>query len=97
MPEANQYTMTLNELVEMIIKKVDVHEGQWGLLLELQLGIGSYGPSPDQTFPGAAVTIRQVGIQKVDANSPPPNPGAIMVDAAQINPKQKTKPKAPQT
>ena len=94
MAESNQYTMTLKEVAELIVKKIDVHEGSWSLLLGVQIGVGNFGPTPDQTFPGATVTIQQIGIQRVDPNSPVINPGSVVVNAAVVNPKPKPKTKA---
>ncbi len=88
MAEAKQYTVTLNEIVELIIKKIDIHDGQWNLLLGLQVGVGKFGPTPEQTFPGASVAISQVGIQRVEPGTPIDGPGVIVVDAAKVNPAQ---------
>ena len=85
MPEINQYTLTHKELLELLIKLNKVHEGNWSLLIGLAVSTGMFGPTPDLTFPGAAVTFNQVGIQRETRTGPNP-PGAIILDAAAVNP-----------
>jgi hypothetical protein len=53
----------------------------------MQVGTGTFGPTPDKMFPGASVSFVQFGIQKVDPDAPI-MPGSIMVDAAVVNPKK---------
>jgi hypothetical protein len=93
MAEINQYTVTLRELVETLIKTNHLHEGQWTLLLGFQVAGGNFGPSPDQTFPGMAVSINHLGLQRVLPGQPTTGPGIIVVDAAKVNPKPKVKSK----
>jgi hypothetical protein len=85
MAEANQFTVKLVDLLTLLVKNAGVHEGHWSLLVGWQLGSGNYGPTPDQTFPGVAVTLVNVGIQRVSGPIPE-GPGIIMADAAEINP-----------
>jgi hypothetical protein len=86
MPDVNQYTVTLRDLIEILIKKSDVHEGNWALTVGWQIGTGTYGPSPEQSFPGIAATVTNVGIQRAAPGTPIDAPGTIIVDAAQVNP-----------
>lgn len=76
---------TLREIVEMLIKQAGVHEGLWTLSLGLQIGVGHYGPTADQSFPGGAVTLQNLGIQKHPPGAPLA-PGGFVVDAAVVNP-----------
>lgn len=91
MPEINQYTLTHRELLELLIKHNNVHEGKWSLLVQLAMSAGMFGPTTDQTFPGVAVTFNQIGIQRASAGSgtDPQKPGVIILDAAAVNPKPK--------
>ena len=82
MPEISQYLLTNKELLELIIKQADIHEGRWTLMANFGVGAGNYGPSPDQIAPGALITINQIGIQR----SSPNTPVATSVDAAVANP-----------
>lgn len=86
MPETNQILMSHSELLELLIKRADVHEGVWALVLGWSMGTGNYGPTPDQTYPGVAVTLMNVGIQRMPAGPFPTIPGAVFLDAAKVNP-----------
>jgi len=88
MADVTQYTLPLRELIELIIKNSDVHDGIWSLAVGMQVTTGSFGPSPDQSFPGAALAVNQIGIQRMDPSAPI-NPGSIVVDAAKVNPRPK--------
>ena len=88
MPEINQYTVTQQELVELVIKHVGIHEGEWTLLVGIGVGSGNFGVAPDQIAPGVMVTFNQIGIQRVMPGSPQA-PGSVNVDAAKVNPKKK--------
>ena len=88
MPEVKQYTLTHKELLELLIKLNNVHEGRWSLLVGMSISTGMFGPAPNQTFPGAAVTFSQIGMQRENSgttNAPQP-PGTIILDAAVVNP-----------
>jgi hypothetical protein len=82
MPEVNQYLFKHSELLELLIKKADLHQGKWMLTANLGFGPGNFGPSPDQMSPGAVVAVLQMGIQKAPAETPEP----MTMDAAVVNP-----------
>jgi hypothetical protein len=82
MPEIDQYTFTNKELLELLIKKADVHEGTWMLVANFGITPGNMGPSPDQFAPGVAVVISKMGIARVKGDSPE----AVSMDAAVVNP-----------
>jgi len=86
MAEATQFTVDLKKLIELLIKNNNIHEGQWTLMLGIQVGPGNYGPNPEQLFPGVAVSFNQVGIQRLAPGEATKGPGAIVVDAAEVNP-----------
>ena len=83
MPEANQYLFSNKELLELLVKKADVHEGRWMLMTNFNITAGNFGPAVDQTAPGVAVVIGQIGIQKAPENAPE----GTWVDASVVNPK----------
>jgi hypothetical protein len=87
MADVNQYALPLRELIELIIKANNVHEGQWSLLLGFQIATGMFGPTPEQAFPGAAISVNQIGIQRHPPGVPTTGPGVIVVDAEKVNPK----------
>jgi hypothetical protein len=82
MPEAKNYIFNYHELAELMIRKLDIHEGLWGVYFEFGLGGANVPTSPDsKTLSPAAITfIKGVGIQRFDvANN-------LTVDAAEVNP-----------
>lgn len=82
MPEAKNYLFSYAELAEIMIKKLDIHEGLWGLYLEFGLGGTNIQTSPDsKTIAPAAITIiKGIGIQRFDSHN------NLTVDAAEVNP-----------
>jgi hypothetical protein len=87
MAEINQYSVSLRELIELIVKANHVHEGLWTLAIGFNIGIGNFGQTSDQIFPGASVAVGNVGIQRHPPGAPTTGPGVIVVDAAKANPK----------
>lgn len=87
MPEPKNYVFSHAELAEMMIKKVGIHEGLWGIYLEFTQ-MGANVPMPDgKTISPAAVTlIKCIGIQRFDT------PNNLTVDAAEVNPEKPAKP-----
>jgi hypothetical protein len=90
MAEANQFTVTHKQLVELIIKDAGIHEGRWFLMVNFGLAPGSYGPTPEQAVPGIVVGIQQLGIQRETGESKAAL-GGVVVDAAEVNPKPSSK------
>jgi hypothetical protein len=82
MPEIKNYLFNYTELAEMMVRKLDLHEGLWGIYFEFALGGANVQTSPDaKTVAPAAITlIKSVGIQRFEA------PNSLTVDAAEVNP-----------
>ena len=76
------YTYGINELVEMLIKKQDIHEGLWALYIEFGFGVTNIPMPPDgKTFQPAVVNIvNRIGIQKQHSAT------NLTIDASQVNP-----------
>jgi hypothetical protein len=87
MPEANQYLFSNKELLELLIRQADLHEGRWTLLANFGISPGNIGPTPEQLAPGVAIFINQIGITR----APNDTPEAVSADAAIVNPKQSSK------
>ena len=81
MPEVKMYSFSPKEIVEAIVKKENIHEGIWGLIVEFNFTAANAGPSPDSVLPSAIVGVKQIGIMKLDT------PTNLSVDAAVVNPK----------
>src|SRR5215831_1613614 len=82
MPEASQYVFTHKELVEMMVKRADLHEGKWMMMVTFGFSVANGGPSPDQMIPIAVAGVQSIAIQKATADAPP----SLVVDAAEVNP-----------
>jgi hypothetical protein len=82
MPEVNQLFFTHKEVLEVLIKKADVHEGKWMLSANFGFTAGNFGPGPDQLSPGAIVAIVGVGITRAAADTPE----QATLDAGVVNP-----------
>lgn len=87
MAEPTQFALTHKELVELIIKNSNIHEGRWMLSVTFGFAPGNFGLSPEQLNPGTVVAISQIGIQRELPEMLIP-PG-LMVDAAIVNPTPK--------
>ena len=72
------------DLVEILIKHLDLHEGLYDLTFEFQIAVGAIGPSPELVLPGAMIGVKGVGLIKTDKSGPQ------TVDAAKVNPVKKT-------
>lgn len=83
MAEATQYTFTYSEVVEALIKKQGLHEGQWGIFIEFGIQGVNAGPTEDQLVPAAVVPVLKIGLQIAQPGKPVPG----TVDAASVNPR----------
>jgi hypothetical protein len=82
MPEAKNYVFTHSELAEVLVKKLDLHEGHWGIYLEFSL-VGGNVPSPADAsnfIPAAVTLVNKIGLQRFDT------PNNLSVDASAVNP-----------
>lgn len=75
--------LSMRDLVAVLIKHYKIHDGNYDLLLEYQIGVGMVGPGPDALTPGAMVGISRVGLVKSAMEGP------TTVNAAIINPAKK--------
>jgi len=82
MPETSQLMFKYQEVLEALIKKADLHEGKWQLIMTFGLGAGNMGPNEAEIVPGAMVAVTSIGLQKAVEGAPP----ALVADAAVVNP-----------
>ncbi len=82
MPESKNYLFSYTELAEMMVKKLDLHEGLWGIYVEFTFGAANVPTSPDAKAiaPASISMIKGVGLQRFDI------PNNLTVDASVINP-----------
>lgn len=93
MPEIDELSLSHKELMEVLIKHSNIHEGVWALSIAFGIGIGNFGPDIDNAHPGVTVTVNQIGLKRVPPGQRLDEPGAVVTDAAIINPKKSVPPK----
>jgi len=97
MPEINQYMLSLSEVGDALVKKLDLKEGHWMVSLNVQMTAGHFAFNAEQLpLPGAMLQISQIGLNRVPEGVSKP-PDALVIDAAKISAsdkKEKRKAKA---
>ena len=62
--------LPLKEVAELLVKHYGLSEGLWELALEMQVGVGQFGATPDAALPGAAFGVSRVGLARVAVAGP---------------------------
>jgi hypothetical protein len=88
MAAPTQFAFDLKEVATALIKEQNIHTGKWWVLFDFNLGAGLLGGGigPVQhgdSLPGAFFQIRRIILAQVGEPAPP---GALVVDAAEVNP-----------
>lgn len=81
---ASSYSFDHKEIVTLMLKEADIHDGIWTLSVNFRLGAGAFGPTPSEVAPTGFVSIEGIGLQKIDpvpSELPP-----LAFDAAELNP-----------
>ncbi len=81
MAESTQIAFKHTEIVELLLKKQDIHEGIWGLFIKFGLGASNVGPTDSDLNPAAIIAILEIGLQKFEKET------NISVDASKVNPR----------
>ncbi len=76
MPEANQITFTYKEVAEMMVQKLGLKDGLWGIYMRFGITAGNVGGGPDDLKPSAIVPVLELGLQRFE------EPSNLTVDAA---------------
>jgi hypothetical protein len=82
MSEVSQLFFQHKELVELLIKKANIHEGRWMLAVNFGFSAGNFGSTAEQVVPGAIVAVLGVGLLRAAQDTP----DALQVDASVVNP-----------
>ncbi|MBC7767617.1 MAG: hypothetical protein H7124_02415 [Phycisphaerales bacterium] len=85
MPEVTQYTVSHREVLELIVKNLNIHEGKWMLVVNFGFTAANIGSGPEDALPTALVQVQKLVIQQAT----PDAPSALVVDAAEVNPDPK--------
>ncbi|MGI4859133.1 MAG: hypothetical protein ACRYHA_19875 [Janthinobacterium lividum] len=83
---ATQYMFRHQDLVAVLLKHLDIHEGCWSLSVNLAFAAMNIGTTPEGTdiSPAAITRLDSIGIQRAP-HLDPANP--LIIDAAVVNPK----------
>ncbi|MGE0644163.1 MAG: hypothetical protein AB7P24_10865 [Nitrospira sp.] len=79
MSAEDKYMLDFEELVALMLKKYDIHEGIWGLSIEFRFGAGNIGDGQN-IRPTIVAGVNKIGLQKF------PQENEIAFDAAKLNP-----------
>jgi hypothetical protein len=87
MVETTRRIYSNKELVEMMLRDQEIHEGNWVLAANLSFTAMNFGQSPDgsDASPAGVVAVTGVLLERVPAPLP------FSVNAAEANPKPKPK------
>ena len=80
MAEITQIGFRHIEIVEMLVKKQDIHERIGGLYVKFGMGASNVGATESDLNPAAIIPVLEIGIQRFEKES------NLSVDAAKINP-----------
>lgn len=70
-PQANvPQPLPLKDVAELLVKYYGLDEGLWELALELKVGVGQFGATPDAELPGATFGVSRIGLARVLAAGP---------------------------
>ena len=78
MAQAQQYTFSYAELVELMLRAQGITSGIWSLYVKFGLAAANVGPSPESLQPAAILPILEVGIQRAEELT------SIAVDAGSL-------------
>jgi hypothetical protein len=88
MADPTQYTFSMIEATEALIKQQGLHEGKWLIGIEFNVNIAMMGTGPTDVKPGAMILANGLTLQRADDVTAPPT---LVVDAAIVNPRQTKK------
>jgi hypothetical protein len=60
----------LPEICELIAKHFGLTEGKYELMVEFKIGMGAFGPTPEDRVPGAMIGVNKIGLAQIEANGP---------------------------
>lgn len=84
MPES-PIVVSLKEFAEILIRERNIREGNWGPYFRFGLNVANmnveYPEGTNVMVPSALVPLLEIGIQRF------PEPTALSIDAAKVNPK----------
>lgn len=85
MAEPKQFTFSYREIAEMMVQRLDITEGLWGVWVNFGIKGANIGAGPDDLVPAAIVPVLEIGLQRFD------EPSRLTVDAAEVARRKKAK------
>ncbi len=82
MAEVTQYTFSWPEVTDLLIKKQNLHHGEWLALVEFGISAGMMGQAPPDAKPGIMIIANSVQLAKAQTGAP----RSLVRDAAIVNP-----------
>jgi len=70
-----------SELLDLLIRHFNLHEGNFVLSVDFQVAVGAIGPTPENILPGMMIGVAGVGVVAVDS------PGPNTLNASECNPR----------
>jgi|SRR5580658_8877577 hypothetical protein len=82
MPEQTEIMFTHKELLELMLKKQNIHEGIWMISVKFGMQATNFGVAPDgsDVLPTAMIPIISIGLHRGDKVT------NVSVDASVVNP-----------
>ena len=88
MADPTQYSFSFAEVMQLLLKSANVHEGRWVIGIEFNVLVGPMGVKPDEAYPGAMIAANKIIISAAGDAPTPPN---LTFDATELNPASKSK------
>ena len=88
MADPTQFTFSMAEATEALLKKQGIHEGKWMIGIEFTVNVAMIGTGPNDAKPGAMVLASNLQLVRAPETGAPPN---MVVDAALANPPESKK------
>ncbi|CUS33505.1 hypothetical protein [Candidatus Nitrospira nitrificans] len=85
MAEPTVFTFNYKELVTLLLKEQNIHEGIWSIYFKFGIQGANAGPDDSTLLPSVIVPITEVGIQKTNKMT------NLAVDAGEVNPRKAVK------
>ncbi|ERJ18149.1 hypothetical protein SSPSH_002926 [Salinisphaera shabanensis E1L3A] len=77
------YSFNPFEILTLMVKEADIHEGKWMLKLDFDVKGGNFAIEGEDPTPGTVVMVKSLTLARDDDDSDAP----LSVDAAEINPR----------
>jgi hypothetical protein len=81
MADPTQFTFSITEATEALIRKQGLRDGKWILALEFTVNVGIMGTNPNDGKPGAMIVTNSIQLLRAPESGVP---SSLVVDAAKL-------------